>query len=75
MYERGRSVWESLRQLFQYVWEYVRAASRCRRLHRAAARLRAVPRDDRLLRDLDRRGQLSEAQRSLPPVRLILEKR
>jgi len=75
MHEQGRTISESLRRLFLYVWQYVMGrqslpADYVGLQHAVRHGMRAMI---DLLRDLDRRGRLTEAQRSLPPVRLILE--
>jgi cytochrome P450 len=75
MHELGRTLSTSVRRLLDYVWEfvmgrqsipadYVEAQRTVRGANRAIIDL---------LRDLDRRGKLSETQRAVQPVRMVLE--
>ncbi|MGH7390319.1 MAG: cytochrome P450 [Candidatus Rokuibacteriota bacterium] len=75
MHALGRTLSESFRKLLGYIWEFVMGRQSVPADYVEAQRgardtVRAVI---DLLRDLDRQGRLTAAQRALPPVRLVLE--
>jgi len=75
MHAFGRTLCEAVRRLFAYMWEFVMGRQsipadyiESQRLARGTIRAMID-----LLRDLDRQGKLSEAQRAVAPVRMVLE--
>jgi cytochrome P450 len=75
MHALGRTLSEAIRKSFAYMWEFVMGRQSIPEDYTEAleaARLTNKKMID-LLRDLDRQGRLSDAQRSIRLVRMILE--
>jgi ferredoxin-NADP reductase/cytochrome P450/CRP-like cAMP-binding protein len=75
MHALGRTLSESIRQGMVYLWEFVMGRQSIPEgyLHAFNGSRKATKRMIDLLRDLDRRGKLTEKQRAAPVVRLVLE--
>jgi cytochrome P450 len=75
MHALGRKLCDAMRTLFAYLWEFVMGRQSVPKEYieaQQAARgtIRAMI---DLIRELDRNGKLTDTQRAVPPVRLVLE--